>query len=48
VIPGLIESHSHPIRGSLYYNLELRWGGVPSLADAMHMLREQVRRTPPT
>src|SRR3954471_18030207 len=25
VIPGLIDSHSHPIRGGLYYNLELRW-----------------------
>src|SRR6266496_431255 len=47
VIPGLIDSHSHPIRGGLHYNLELRWDGVPSLADAMHMLREQARRTPP-
>src|SRR5947208_10708716 len=46
-IPGLIDSHSHPIRGGLYYNLELRWDGVPSLADAMRMLREQARRTPP-
>ncbi len=47
VIPGLIDSHSHPIRGGLNYNLELRWDGVPSLADAMRMLREQVQRTPP-
>jgi len=47
VIPGLIDSHSHPIRGGLYYNLELRWDGVPSLADAMRMLRDQARRTPP-
>src|SRR5438876_7938105 len=47
VIPGLIDSHSHPIRGGLYYNLELRWDGVPSLSDAMRMLREQARRTPP-
>jgi len=47
VIPGLIDSHSHPIRGGLYYNLELRWDGVPSLADAMRMLQEQARRTPP-
>jgi predicted amidohydrolase YtcJ len=46
-IPGLIDSHSHPIRGGLYYNLELRWDGVPSLADAMRMLREQALRTPP-
>src|SRR5712691_11630658 len=47
VIPGLIDSHSHPIRGGLHYNLELRWDGVPSLADAMRMLREQAQRTPP-
>jgi hypothetical protein len=47
VIPGLIDSHSHPIRGGLYYNLELRWDGVPSLADALGMLREQAQRTPP-
>src|SRR3989442_1537998 len=46
-IPGLIDSHSHPIRGGLHYNLELRWDGVPSLAEAMRMLREQARRTPP-
>jgi predicted amidohydrolase YtcJ len=47
VIPGLNDSHSHPIRGGLYYNLELRWDGVPSLADALRMLREQAKRTPP-
>jgi predicted amidohydrolase YtcJ len=47
VIPGLNDSHMHPIRGGLNYNLELRWDGVPSLADALRMLREQARRTPP-
>ena len=47
VIPGLNDSHLHIIRGGLNYNLELRWDGVPSLADAMRMLREQVQRTPP-
>ncbi len=47
VIPGLIDSHAHPIRGGLYYNLELRWDGVASLADALRMLREQAQRTPP-
>ena len=34
VIPGLNDSHMHPIRGGLNYNMELRWDGVPSLADA--------------
>jgi predicted amidohydrolase YtcJ len=47
VIPGLIDSHLHVIRGGLNYNLELRWDGVPSLADAMRLLRAQVARTPP-
>src|SRR6266704_6397368 len=37
VIPGLNDSHMHPIRGGLNYNLELRWDGVPSLADALCM-----------
>jgi predicted amidohydrolase YtcJ len=46
VIPGLNDSHIHPIRGGLHYNLELRWDGVPSLADALRMLKEQARRTP--
>ena len=38
VIPGLNDSHLHLIRGGLNYNLELRWEGVPSLADALRML----------
>jgi len=46
VIPGLIDSHIHVIRGGLNYNLELRWDGVPSLADGMRMLKAQVARTP--
>ncbi len=46
VIPGLIDSHIHVIRGGLNFNLELRWDGVPSLADAMRMLEAQVARTP--
>jgi predicted amidohydrolase YtcJ len=46
VIPGLNDSHIHPIRGGLNYNMELRWDGVPSLADALRMLKEQAARTP--
>src|SRR6516164_11379223 len=46
VIPGLNDSHMHPIRGGLNYNMELRWDGVPSLADALRMLKEQTARTP--
>lgn len=46
-IPGLMDSHTHPIRGGLNFNMELRWDGVPSLADAMKMLKAQAKRTPP-
>jgi predicted amidohydrolase YtcJ len=46
VVPGLIDSHMHIIRGGLNYNMELRWDGVGSLADAMAMLKAQVARTP--
>ena len=46
LIPGLNDSHLHLIRGGLNYNLELRWEGVPSLADAMRMLKDQAERTP--
>ena len=45
-IPGLNDSHLHLIRGGLNYNLELRWEGVPSLADALRMLKDQAARTP--
>jgi predicted amidohydrolase YtcJ len=47
VVPGLSDNHLHIIRGGLNYNMELRWDGVASLADAMAMLRQQVAITPP-
>ncbi|QIF00494.1 amidohydrolase [Roseimicrobium sp. ORNL1] len=47
VIPGLNDSHLHVIRGGLNYNMELRWDGVPSLADGLRMLKAQAQRTPP-
>ncbi|HWV08039.1 MAG TPA: amidohydrolase [Pseudomonas sp.] len=46
VVPGLNDSHLHLIRGGLNYNLELRWEGVPSLVDALRMLKDQADRTP--
>lgn len=46
LVPGLNDSHTHLIRGGLNYNLELRWDGVRSLADAMAMLKAQVAITP--
>ena len=47
VLPGLIDNHLHIIRGGLNFNMELRWDGVRSLADAMSMLKRQVAVTPP-
>lgn len=46
VLPGLFDNHTHMVRGGLNYNLELRWDGVRSLADALDMLRRQVAITP--
>lgn len=47
LIPGLNDSHSHYIRGGLFFNAELRWDGVPTLAEGLRRIREQARRTPP-
>lgn len=46
VLPGLFDNHTHVVRGGLNYNLELRWDGVRSLADALDMLKRQVAITP--
>lgn len=46
VIPGLIDSHTHAIRGGVNYALEVRWDGVDSLEEALHLLRVQAERTP--
>jgi predicted amidohydrolase YtcJ len=46
-LPGLIDNHLHIIRGGLNFNMELRWDGVRSLADAMAMLKRQAANTPP-
>jgi predicted amidohydrolase YtcJ len=46
VLPGLMDNHIHIIRGGLNYNMELRWDGIRSLADAMGMLKRQVAITP--
>ena len=46
VLPGLIDNHTHVVRGGLNFNMELRWDGVRSLADAMDMLKRQVDATP--
>ncbi|CAB3795832.1 N-substituted formamide deformylase [Paraburkholderia ultramafica] len=47
VLPGLIDNHTHVVRGGLNFNMELRWDGVRTLADAMNLLKRQVAVTPP-
>lgn len=47
IVPGLNDAHTHFIRGGLTYTNEVRWDGVPSLAEGMRRVREQARRTPP-
>lgn len=46
VIPGLNDSHSHVVRGGRFYNTELRWDGIESLARGLQMISEQAARTP--
>ncbi|MGQ0721730.1 MAG: amidohydrolase [Candidatus Eiseniibacteriota bacterium] len=46
VIPGLIDSHTHVIRGGLNYNLELRWEDVRSVGEGLALIRMQAARTP--
>lgn len=46
LIPGLYDSHLHVIRAGRFYNTELRWDGVRSLARALQMLKDQAARTP--
>jgi predicted amidohydrolase YtcJ len=46
VIPGLTDTHAHPIRAGLNYNLELRWDGVKSLKEGLQMIKEQAKHTP--
>ncbi|MGH8691567.1 MAG: amidohydrolase family protein, partial [Burkholderiales bacterium] len=47
IIPGINDAHTHFIRGGLTYTNEVRWDGVPSLAEGVRRVREQARRTPP-
>ncbi len=46
IIPGLNDSHLHLTRGGRFFNAELRWDGVKTLARALEMLKEQAERTP--
>jgi predicted amidohydrolase YtcJ len=47
VVPGLIDSHIHVVRGGLTWDQELFWFEVDSLEAALGMIREQAATTPP-
>jgi predicted amidohydrolase YtcJ len=46
IIPGLNDTHVHFVREGLNYNMELRWDGIRSLAEAMRRVRERAQKTP--
>ena len=46
LIPGLNDSHLHPTREARYYSAELRWDGVPTLKQALEMVRKAAATTP--
>jgi predicted amidohydrolase YtcJ len=46
LIPGLTDAQLSLVRTGLTYTAELRWDGVPSVADALRMLKVQAARTP--
>ncbi|QSX73857.1 amidohydrolase [Lysobacter arenosi] len=46
LIPGLNDSHLHPTRQARYYAAELRWDGVPTLEQALEMVRQVAMTTP--
>jgi predicted amidohydrolase YtcJ len=45
LIPGLTDAHIHVLNEN-GYNYTVRWEGVPTLKQALEMLREQAERTP--
>ncbi|MDP9113659.1 MAG: amidohydrolase, partial [Acidobacteriota bacterium] len=47
VIPGLIDSHMHAVRAGSSYATETNWAGVPTLAEALHRIRESAKSKPP-
>lgn len=45
LIPGIIDAHIH-VLNDLAFTYNVRWDGVPTLREALTMLREQAGRTP--
>lgn len=47
VVPGLHDSHLHLVDAGNSWNLQVRWDGVPSLADALGLLRRRAAEAGP-
>ncbi len=47
VIPGLIDSHIHALRGGYTHALEADWAGARTIAEAMQRLAATAKTTPP-
>jgi predicted amidohydrolase YtcJ len=47
VLPGLIDSHIHALRGGGTYDVELHWERVTSLAEALQTIRDAVASSAP-
>ncbi|WP_349899235.1 amidohydrolase [Parafrigoribacterium soli] len=46
VIPGLIDSHIHAVRGGVSWLVSVHWDGIRSIADALGMIRERAAEIP--
>ncbi len=46
VIPGLIDSHAHVLRGGLTWDRELHWGEVESLEQGLAMIEQRAAAAP--
>jgi predicted amidohydrolase YtcJ len=47
VLPGLIDNHMHLLRAATTWQLELRWDGVYTRAQALDQLRARARAVGP-
>ncbi|MFD0631982.1 amidohydrolase [Catenulispora yoronensis] len=47
VVPGLHDSHLHLADAGNSWNLQVRWDGVPSLADGLRLLRRRAAQAAP-
>lgn len=47
VLPGLIDSHLHALRGGRTFDLEVNWVNITSLAEGLKLIADTAAKTPP-